>query len=87
MGVVGLFLYLFLCVLLFLNLKILAGRSQQRIFVLGGLLVAFIANLLHGLTQNTFFDSSVSACYLADIGFFVVPSLTRSTESEPVKLR
>lgn len=85
MGVVGLFSYIVLCVLLFLNLKILAGRSQQRLFVLKALLIAFAANLLHGLTQNTFFDSSVSACYLAILGIFVVPSLAQSSKQEVLK--
>ena len=85
MGVVGFFAYLVLCVLLFLNLKILAGRSQQRLFVLRALLLAFIANLLHGLTQNTFFDSAVSACYLAIVGIFVVPPLTRTVELKSVE--
>jgi len=41
---------------------------------------AFLANLLHGLTQNTFFDSAVSACYLALIGILVVPPLKPRSE-------
>lgn len=82
MGLVGFFVYLLLCVLLWLNLKILTGRSEQRQFVLGVVALAFIANLLHGFTQNTFFDSAVSACYLALVGFFIVPSVTRTAGSD-----
>lgn len=87
MGVVGFFAYLILFVLLWVNLKVLAGRSPQRKFVLGAFLIAFAANLLHGFTQNTFFDSAVSACYLAVLGIFVVPSLSRIPDSESANRR
>ncbi|MEN9825096.1 MAG: hypothetical protein RI953_841, partial [Pseudomonadota bacterium] len=74
-GIVGLFSYLGFLVLLFLNLKVLAGHSRERRWLLNGLLFAVVANLLHGLTQNTFFDSAVTACYLGILGLFVVPPL------------
>jgi O-antigen ligase len=74
-GIVGLFSYLGFLVLLFLNLKVLAGHSRERRWLLKGLLFAVVANLLHGLTQNTFFDSAVTACYLGILGLFVVPPL------------
>lgn len=74
-GLLGFFTYLIVCVLLWINMSALAGKSQARRFILGGLGVAFLANLLHGLTQNTFFDSAVTACYLALIGLLVVPPL------------
>lgn len=72
-GLAGLFGYLTIIVLLAMNLKILAGPSETKRTLLGGLIVAVAANLLHGLTQNTFFDSAVTACYLALIGLFVIP--------------
>lgn len=74
-GLVGFFAYLLVCVLLWINMSALAGKSQQRRFILGGLGVAFIANCIHGLTQNTFFDSAVTSTYLALIGVLVVPPL------------
>ncbi|MFZ9520000.1 MAG: O-antigen ligase family protein [Silvanigrellaceae bacterium] len=74
-GIVGLFAFLGAMVLLYLNLKVLAGRSRERVWLLKGLLIAVITNLLHGMTQNTFFDSAVSACYLGIVGLFVVPPL------------
>jgi len=79
-GLIGFFGYLLVCVLLWVNMKVLAGRSEQRRFVVGALGCAFLANLLHGLTQNTFFDSAVSACYLALIGVLVVPPLKPRSE-------
>lgn len=87
-GLLGLFAYLIVCVLLGLNMKILAGRSPQRRFILGALVVAFVANLMHGLTQNTFFDSAVTSCYLALIGLLVAPPLKPNLkgESSPASL-
>jgi len=83
-GVLGLLSYLVVCVLLGLNMKVLAGRSPQRRFILGSLVFAFLANLLHGLTQNTFFDSALTTCYLALVGVLVVPPLKqKSAESSP----
>jgi O-antigen ligase len=79
-GLIGFFGYLLVCVLLWVNMKVLAGRSEQRRFIVGALGCAFLANLLHGLTQNTFFDSAVSACYLALIGILVVPPLKPRSE-------
>jgi O-antigen ligase len=81
-GVVGLLAYMTVCVLLGLNMKILAGRSPQRRFILGSLVFAFFANLLHGLTQNTFFDSAVTACYLALIGLLVVPPFKHNPKTD-----
>jgi O-antigen ligase len=77
-GLLGFFAYLIVCVLLWINLKVLAGLSPQRRFVLRGLGVAFVANLLHGLTQNTFFDSAVSSCYLGLVGLLVLPPFKSS---------
>ena len=74
-GIVGLFAFLGILVLLYLNLKVLAGNSRERRWLLKGLLFALVANLLHGLTQDTFFDSAVTACYLGVLGLFVVPPL------------
>ncbi len=72
-GVAGLLAYMTLLVVLFMNLKILAGPTNERRMLLQGLLLALIANLAHGFTQNTFFDSAVTACYLGVVGLFVVP--------------
>ncbi|MEN9809639.1 MAG: hypothetical protein RLZZ488_1206, partial [Pseudomonadota bacterium] len=59
--------------ILYMNLRVLSGHSPERKVLLGALTLALAANLLHGLTQNTFFDSAVTACYLGLIGLFVVP--------------
>jgi O-antigen ligase len=77
-GLLGFFAYLVVCVLLWINLKVLAGLSPQRRFILQALGVAFAANLLHGLTQNTFFDSAVSSCYLGLVGLLVLPPFKSS---------
>jgi O-antigen ligase len=81
-GLAGLLGYLTIVVLLFLNLKMLAGPSAGKRTLLGGLLVALAANLLHGLTQNTFFDSAITACYLALIGLFIIPPSKILSESK-----
>ncbi|MEN9528395.1 MAG: hypothetical protein RI932_268 [Pseudomonadota bacterium] len=81
-GVLGLLAYMTVCVLLGLNMKILAGRSPQRRFVLGAIVFAFFANVLHGLTQNTFFDSAVTSCYLALIGILVLPPLKPNLKTD-----
>jgi O-antigen ligase len=72
-GVAGLMVMLAATALLYMNLRALSGHSPERKVLLGGLALALAANLLHGLTQNTFFDSAVTACYLGLIGLFVVP--------------
>lgn len=82
-GLIGLFAYLIILVLLFLNLKFLAGSSDERRGILYALLIALFANLLHGLTQNTFFDSAVTACYLGLIGLLVVPPFKSKLASKP----
>jgi len=74
-GLFGLFAYMVVLVLMWVNLKVLAGNSPARKVVLHAIGFAVLANLLHGLTQNTFYDSAVSACYLGLIGTLVVPPL------------
>jgi O-antigen ligase len=81
-GLAGLLGYLTILVLLSMNLKMLAGPSTAKRTLLGGLVLALAANLLHGLTQNTFFDSAITACYLALIGLFIVPPSKIPTESK-----
>jgi len=84
-GILGLFSYLAILVLLFLNLKVLAGSSRERRWFLQALVWALIANLLHGLTQNTFFDSAVTACYLGLFGLLVVPPLKQHLAPNKVR--
>ena len=81
-GLAGLLGYLTILVLLSMNLKMLAGPSTAKRTLLGGLVLALAANLLHGLTQNTFFDSAITACYLALIGLFIVPPSKIPPESK-----